>query len=159
MPRHPQRGAEIAELAPFAGLARWRCARDGEPERATELYVADTIGELGLFYRLAPIVFMGGSLVPHGGQNPIEPAKLGARDPARPARPRISPTSTRRSTRAGGALLVADGQTDLARAEQLSDQAALTRDMARAAARRGRGARRGARAARLQAIEPYHRCR
>ena len=37
-----------------------------------------TIGELGLFYRLAPLVFMGGSLVPHGGQNPIEPAKLGA---------------------------------------------------------------------------------
>ena len=42
------------------------------------VYVADTMGELGLFYRLAPIVFMGGSLVPHGGQNPIEPAKLGA---------------------------------------------------------------------------------
>jgi 3-deoxy-D-manno-octulosonic-acid transferase len=36
------------------------------------------MGELGLFYRLAPIVFMGGSLVPHGGQNPIEAAKLGA---------------------------------------------------------------------------------
>ena len=48
------------------------------PEPHTDIYVADTIGELGLFYRLAPIVFMGGSLVPHGGQNPIEPAKLGA---------------------------------------------------------------------------------
>jgi 3-deoxy-D-manno-octulosonic-acid transferase len=36
------------------------------------------MGELGLFYRLAPIVFMGGSLVPHGGQNPIEAVKLGA---------------------------------------------------------------------------------
>jgi 3-deoxy-D-manno-octulosonic-acid transferase len=42
------------------------------------VYVADTIGELGLIYRLAPIVFMGGSLVRHGGQNPIEAAKLGA---------------------------------------------------------------------------------
>jgi 3-deoxy-D-manno-octulosonic-acid transferase len=40
--------------------------------------VADTMGELGLFYRLAPIVFMGGSLVEHGGQNPIEAVKLGA---------------------------------------------------------------------------------
>ncbi len=40
--------------------------------------MADTVGELGLFYRLAPIAFLGGSLIPHGGQNPIEPAKLGA---------------------------------------------------------------------------------
>ena len=40
--------------------------------------MADTVGELGLLYRLAPIVFIGGSLVRHGGQNPIEPAKLSA---------------------------------------------------------------------------------
>jgi 3-deoxy-D-manno-octulosonic-acid transferase len=40
--------------------------------------VCDTVGELGLIYRLAPIVFMGGSLIPHGGQNPIEAVKLGA---------------------------------------------------------------------------------
>ena len=43
-----------------------------DPEIPVNIY------ELGLIYRLAPIVFMGGSLVPHGGQNPIEPAKLGA---------------------------------------------------------------------------------
>jgi 3-deoxy-D-manno-octulosonic-acid transferase len=49
-----------------------------QPDTATDIYIADTIGEMGLFYRLAPIVFLGGSLVPHGGQNPIEPAKLGA---------------------------------------------------------------------------------
>jgi 3-deoxy-D-manno-octulosonic-acid transferase len=48
------------------------------PTAATDIYIADTMGELGLFYRLAPIVFMGGSLVPHGGQNPIEAVKLGA---------------------------------------------------------------------------------
>jgi 3-deoxy-D-manno-octulosonic-acid transferase len=48
------------------------------PDSATDVYIADTIGELGLFFRLAPIVFMGGSLIPHGGQNPIEPVKLGA---------------------------------------------------------------------------------
>ena len=48
------------------------------PDAATDIYVADTVGELGLVYRLAPIVFIGGSLVRHGGQNPIEPAKLGA---------------------------------------------------------------------------------
>ncbi|WP_375413970.1 3-deoxy-D-manno-octulosonic acid transferase, partial [uncultured Bradyrhizobium sp.] len=48
------------------------------PTANTDIYVADTMGELGLFYRLAPIVFMGGSLVEHGGQNPIEAIKLGA---------------------------------------------------------------------------------
>jgi 3-deoxy-D-manno-octulosonic-acid transferase len=48
------------------------------PDDGTDIYVADTMGELGLIYRLAPIVFMGGSLVRHGGQNPIEAAKLGA---------------------------------------------------------------------------------
>jgi 3-deoxy-D-manno-octulosonic-acid transferase len=48
------------------------------PEHATEIYVADTVGELGLIYRMAPVVFIGGSLIKHGGQNPIEAAKLGA---------------------------------------------------------------------------------
>nr|HAQ94861.1 3-deoxy-D-manno-octulosonic acid transferase [Afipia sp.] len=48
------------------------------PGAGTGIYVADTMGELGLFYRLAPVVFMGGSLVAHGGQNPIEGIKLGA---------------------------------------------------------------------------------
>jgi 3-deoxy-D-manno-octulosonic-acid transferase len=48
------------------------------PGPQTEVYVADTLGELGLIYRLAPIVFVGGSLASHGGQNPIEPIKLGA---------------------------------------------------------------------------------
>jgi len=48
------------------------------PSAQTDVYVADTIGEMGLFYRLAPIVFIGGSLIQHGGQNPIEAIKLGA---------------------------------------------------------------------------------
>ena len=43
----------------------------------TSVYVADTLGELGLFYRAARFAFLGGSLVPHGGQNPLEPARLG----------------------------------------------------------------------------------
>ncbi|MGJ3265590.1 MAG: 3-deoxy-D-manno-octulosonic acid transferase [Salinarimonas sp.] len=77
-PRHPNRGPDIAAMAQESGLVAVRRAEGMQPDRAVDLYVADTIGELGLFYRLAPVVFMGGSLVPHGGQNPIEPAKLGA---------------------------------------------------------------------------------
>ncbi len=48
------------------------------PSPDDDIYVVDTMGELGLVYRLAPIVFVGGSLASHGGQNPIEAIKLGA---------------------------------------------------------------------------------
>jgi 3-deoxy-D-manno-octulosonic-acid transferase len=78
VPRHPDRGAEIADIAAASGLSAAMRSRGDLPGPATDIYVCDTLGELGLVYRLAPIVFMGGSLVPHGGQNPIEPIKLGA---------------------------------------------------------------------------------
>ena len=77
-PRHPQRGGDIAALAIAAGLRATRRSGDALPDITTDIYVADTLGELGLLYRLAPVVFMGGSLIPHGGQNPIEAIKLGA---------------------------------------------------------------------------------
>jgi 3-deoxy-D-manno-octulosonic-acid transferase len=77
-PRHPERGESVAELARAAGLAARLRSRGELPDATTEIYIADTVGELGLIYRLAPIVFIGGSLIKHGGQNPIEPAKLGA---------------------------------------------------------------------------------
>lgn len=78
VPRHPERGIGVAEIAVAAGLKTKLRSRGELPDATTDIYVADTIGELGLAYRLAPIVFIGGSLVKHGGQNPIEPAKLGA---------------------------------------------------------------------------------
>ena len=77
-PRHPDRGPGIADIAAAAGLNASLRSRGELPDAATDIYVADTMGELGLIYRVAPIVFVGGSLVRHGGQNPIEAAKLGA---------------------------------------------------------------------------------
>jgi 3-deoxy-D-manno-octulosonic-acid transferase len=77
-PRHPDRGPGIVEIAAAAGLKAVMRSRRQLPDGTTDIYVADTVGELGLLYRLAPIVFIGGSLVRHGGQNPIEAAKLGA---------------------------------------------------------------------------------
>jgi 3-deoxy-D-manno-octulosonic-acid transferase len=77
-PRHPHRGEEIALTAQNYGLHTARRSQGLLPDGATDIYIVDTVGELGLFYRVAPLVFMGGSLVPHGGQNPIEPGKLGA---------------------------------------------------------------------------------
>ena len=76
-PRHPVRGADIAADIRAAGLT---CAlrSAGEPVTPdTDIYVANTVGELGLFYLASPIAFMGGSLIQHGGQNLLEPARLG----------------------------------------------------------------------------------
>jgi 3-deoxy-D-manno-octulosonic-acid transferase len=78
VPRHPDRGPPIWRLVDAAGLKASLRSREEMPAASTDIYVADTMGELGLFYRLAGVVFMGGSLVPHGGQNPIEAVKLGA---------------------------------------------------------------------------------
>jgi 3-deoxy-D-manno-octulosonic-acid transferase len=77
VPRHPHRGPEVAALAKGVGVAVARRAAGESPEPDTAVYVADTLGELGLFYRLAGVCLVGGSLVPHGGQNPLEPARLG----------------------------------------------------------------------------------
>jgi 3-deoxy-D-manno-octulosonic-acid transferase len=78
VPRHPDRGAAVASLVAASGLRAALRSREELPTATSDIYVADTMGELGLFYRFAPIVFMGGSLVAHGGQNPIEAVKLGA---------------------------------------------------------------------------------
>jgi len=75
VPRHVERGPEIAMLC---GARPVRRRALGElPSIDTAVYVADTMGELGLFYRIASFAFVGGSLVRHGGQNPLEPARLG----------------------------------------------------------------------------------
>jgi 3-deoxy-D-manno-octulosonic-acid transferase len=77
-PRHPERGPGIVEIANAGDLKAALRSRGELPAPDTDVYVADTLGELGLIYRVAPIVFVGGSLASHGGQNPIEPIKLGA---------------------------------------------------------------------------------
>jgi 3-deoxy-D-manno-octulosonic-acid transferase len=77
-PRHPARGESIAEIAKLAGLQAALRSRNAQPMPDIGIYIADTLGELGLIYRIAPIVFMGGSLASHGGQNPIEAIRLGA---------------------------------------------------------------------------------
>jgi 3-deoxy-D-manno-octulosonic-acid transferase len=74
VPRHPERGPEIAELCGARKAARRAAGEQIGPE--TQVYIADTLGELGLFYRLAPFCFIGGTLVALGGHNPLEPAVL-----------------------------------------------------------------------------------
>jgi 3-deoxy-D-manno-octulosonic-acid transferase len=72
-PRHPVRGAAIA-----SEMNAPRRAAGQAPPAGEGIWIADTMGELGLWYRLAPIAFVGRSLIaPGGGQNPLEPARLG----------------------------------------------------------------------------------
>ncbi|MGB1107768.1 MAG: 3-deoxy-D-manno-octulosonic acid transferase [Parvibaculales bacterium] len=76
VPRHPERGDAIAEML-RRGHASFAQRSKGETMQAHhEIYLMDTLGEMGLAYRLADIAFIGGTLVPHGGQNPFEAAQL-----------------------------------------------------------------------------------
>lgn len=72
-PRHPQRATELVKMFSAKGfqVARRSLGQEIHPE--TEVYLADTLGEMGLIYQLAPVVFVGGSLIPFGGQNMLEP--------------------------------------------------------------------------------------
>jgi len=76
VPRHPDRGAAVATELTELGLSVARRSANEAITPDTDVYVADTMGELGLFYRLCDIVFIGKTLAGVGGQNPIEPAHL-----------------------------------------------------------------------------------
>lgn len=78
VPRHPERGGAIAADLRARGFSVAQRSSGEDPDPSTAIYVADTLGELGLWYRLAPVSFVGGSLVPVGGHNPYEPAALGS---------------------------------------------------------------------------------
>lgn len=82
VPRHPERGAEIATALTRDSYRFALRSRGSQPTAGMDIYVADTLGELGLFMRLADVVVMGGSFgsflgrEPWGGHNPLEPARL-----------------------------------------------------------------------------------
>ncbi len=112
-PRHPARGAEIAALSNDLAVSR-RALGELPPAPASggTLWVLDTLGEMGLWYRLARIVFVGGSLIPHGGQNPLEAARLGCVVAFGP--------HMRNFAEASQILLEAGAATRIADAEQLA---------------------------------------
>jgi 3-deoxy-D-manno-octulosonic-acid transferase len=77
VPRHPARGDAIAADIEAAGLVLSRRSGGGAIEHETEIFLADSLGEMGLWLRTGTMVFLGASLVRYGGHNPIEPAKIG----------------------------------------------------------------------------------
>lgn len=153
VPRHPRRGEEVVQAAAAAGLRVARRAKGGRPLPSVDLYVADTVGELGLFYRLCPLVFVGGSLARHGGQNPIEPARLGAAILYGPHVRNFAQVYGALD-RAGGARIVRDGQELTAAIDQLLADPVARQAMARAGATAIEAAG-GATDRAMAAIEPF----
>jgi 3-deoxy-D-manno-octulosonic-acid transferase len=132
VPRHPERGKLIADELRAANLSVALRSAGELPGAATNIYVADTIGELGLFYALAPVAFVGGSLVDRGGQNPVEPIKLGAAVLTGPNWRNFRDSYTE-LLKAGGCKEVSDAE-DLARAALgLLKDAGASREMTRRA--------------------------
>ncbi len=76
VPRHPQRGDAIAGLLRAEGMTVALRSMQEALTPTTDIYIANTMGELGLFYRLCPVSFIGRSLAKGGGQNPLEAARL-----------------------------------------------------------------------------------
>lgn len=144
VPRHPNRGPEIA--AELQANLRSR----GEPVR--DVYIADTMGELGLFYRAAPLVLMGKSLIGRGGQNPLEPARLGASVLFGPHMGNFADISQR--MREAGAAWEVAGEEDLVSAltERFADPARVASEGQRAQS--FASAEDGVLAAVIGAIEP-----
>ncbi len=153
-PRHRERGAEIVEAARARGLSAALRSQEPEPRRDVDVYVVDSVGELGLVFRSVGVVLMGNSLLPGGGgQNPIEAAKLGCAILHGPYVENFTEVyaefaAAKAAARASDAVSVARA------ADYLLSEPARMRKMGRAAAEtveRLGGASRGI----MNAVEPY----
>jgi 3-deoxy-D-manno-octulosonic-acid transferase len=134
VPRHTARGADL-EMLCGARAARRR-STGGQIGGQTAIYIADTMGEMGLFYRLAPFCFMGGTLVPLGGHNVLEPAQLHCAVLAGP--------HTQNAPRAFAAVLEAQGFGHISSSAELAREARRLLADANAARQAGDAAARGA---------------
>ncbi len=131
VPRHPHRGVIWAETS-LAHLRPQLRSRGEWPDGS--VYIADTLGELGLFYRLAKVAFVGGSLEKIGGHNPLEPARLGTAILIGPHAFNFSEVCAALRA-AGGAYCATDAQTLAKAVWALLDDDPLRRQMIDAAAR------------------------
>lgn len=149
-PRHPERFDAVAGLLRERGVVFGRRSRPGEVPDSADAFLIDTIGELGRAYRLARMAFVGGSLVPTGGHNPLEPAVWGVPVLSGPNVQNFREVY-REMTESGAARLVADtAELRVAAAVWLDDV-----KLARAAGAAGRDvveANRGATARTVDAL-------
>lgn len=114
VPRHPDRGDDVEALVRDAGFSAARRSRGEAPGPDTEVYLADTLGEMGLFLRAALVTLLGGSLVRNiGGHNPAEPVGAGSALLTGPYTHNFADVFAELEA-AGGAVVV-DGEAALAR--------------------------------------------
>jgi len=131
VPRHPDRAAAVQQALSRRGFSVERRTQSNLPSRSADIFIADTIGELGTFYALSPVAFIGGSLVPHGGQNPIEAVRNGAAV--------LSGPHTHNFNDFYAALLKNGGAIAVTGAKELAENASrlISNEAARAELRRG----------------------
>lgn len=150
-PRHPERFDEVAALVERFGLRLGRRSKR-EPQAEADVILLDTIGELMAAYSFASVAFVGGSLVPRGGHNPLEPAIH--------AKPIIVGPHTENFSQIVSDFLRADAMIQVSRAEELAGQLIRLLEDGRAAAQMGARARslvdmnRGATECAMAAIMP-----
>ncbi|PVB63077.1 3-deoxy-D-manno-octulosonic acid transferase [Labrenzia sp. 011] len=153
VPRHPARADDISRLIGEYGLTSARRSAGETIAPSTRVYLGDTLGEMGLFYRLAPVTFLGGSFTDVGGHNPVEAALAGS---ALVTGPQVANArAVYKEFWAGRAALRASHPEDLAdmvagllhRPEDARHQA----ERARALVEAGRGAQEKI----LQFLQPY----
>lgn len=113
-PRHPRRRDQIEALIAARGLAFATRSRGAEPGADRPVYLADTLGEMALWYRAAGLCFVGGSLAPRGGHTPFEPAAAGSVILHGPSVENFAAPYQALAQR--GAALAITGPADLARA-------------------------------------------
>jgi 3-deoxy-D-manno-octulosonic-acid transferase len=152
-PRHPKRGARIAAQLQELGLNCALRSEGAQPSGQTAVYICDTMGELGLFYRLAGVVFVGKSFAPGGGQNPIEPARLASAILHGPDVANFADVYALLDA-GGGAALVGDAEQLARTLAALFIDGGRLRAMARAAAKIVEG-QTGAVDRTIEAVEPY----
>lgn len=157
-PRHPERGPRIAADLRAAGWAVAQRSAQEDPGPDTQIYLADTLGEMGLWFRLAPVSFVGGSLTEVGGHNPYEPAALHSAILHGPHVANFAPVYAR--------LAAADGALEVRGAESLQQGLAALlapgaaerqANRAAAAATEAAGATRTALACILSCLDPEDR--
>ena len=153
VPRHPERGRSVRETLRTQGLHAALRSGGDLIDTNTDVYVADTIGELGLFYALAPVAFIGGSLVEHGGQNPVEAIKLGTAVLSGPYVQNFRDTYTE-LMKAGGVRKVEDADTLASAVLNLLQDEATRKHMGERAEAKVTSMS-GALPATLEAIETY----
>ncbi len=130
VPRHPARAPDFAAVMAQAGLTT--AFRSAGEAPSGDVYIADTVGELGLFYRLAPVCFIGGSLVPHGGQNLLEAAQLDCAVVHGPNMQNFQTVATEMAA-AGGCMEIAHAAGLAGAIEALLDDPARRTDLTAAA--------------------------